>query len=120
MRGVGAHTGPVSFGTIGGHEAPGLDRQGADQPPAHRAVRFANGRTRPDNVTNNHYADPALARCVWSDGAASHASFAGRICASEFSFRSGNQTGRSKRAKWHPRDGSERAPLALPDLTELL
>ncbi len=55
-------------------------------------------------------------RCVWSDGAAGHASFAGRICAGEFSFRSGNQTGGAERAKWQRRGGGERGQDALPGL----
>src|SRR5437867_3558776 len=81
-------------------ETKGFDCQGADQPAADRAVRFTNGGTRPGDVTDNHYPDSAAARCLWSYSAAGHASFAGRFCAGEFSFRSGNQTGRSQRSKW--------------------
>jgi len=96
-----------------GYEAPRVDCQGGDQPAAHRALRFADGGTRPGDVADHHYADSALARRVRSDSAAGHAALAGRICAGKFSFRSGNQTGCSECSEWQRRGGRERGQNAI-------
>ncbi len=100
VREVLRFVGAAAVGIIRGHETKSLDCQSADQPAADRAVRFTNGRTRSDNLADDHYTDFAAARRVRSDGAAGHAPITGRLCAGEFPFRSGNQTGGSKHSKW--------------------